>query len=290
MKCQRLLAASTTAFGYMMVYRSIILSSHLEGENKEEEVLSSFTESDLQSWTRHKLLRPDIALTFSPGSVKQFLSKQDILDLQRVIEEEGKHLPRVERDEFGRRLDFGGDKNRAAWKTTYLHSGHWAKDRIPHLLNHILRTAKEIDQSNKWHVMKNRSQLNFRTIEFHEYTEGGGLLNWRDKHFDDGSLITIDIMLTDTNEFEGGALVFPSNHEATPYEPDFEQGDAVFFLSHKFHNVTPLRKGRRQVLVCEIWDGPEKSCAHRCVSREKCANTESRYQLASVLEEFMGLM
>jgi len=208
-----------------------------------------------------------------------------------VVEEEGKNLPTVKRDELGRRIDFGGDKNRVTWKTTYLHCGLWARDRIPQILDNILNAAKEIDKSNDWNVLKNRSVLNFRTIEFHEYTERGGLLNWRDPHFDDGSLITIDIMLADPNDFEGGELVFPSDPEdESPYQPDFEQGDAVLFLSHKYHNVSPVRKGRRRVLVLEIWDGPEKSCAHRCVSRGKCMNTESRHQLASVLEEFMGLM
>ena len=32
-------------------------------------------------------------------------------------------------------------------------------------------------------------------------------------------------------------------------------GDAICFLSHKHHNVTPLLKGRRHSLVVELWKG-----------------------------------
>lgn len=48
---------------------------------------------------------------------------------------------------------------------------------------------------------------------------------------------------------------------------EFNQGDALIFLSHKKHSVDLIRTGRRKVLVAEFWEGEAKTCAHRCVER-----------------------
>ena len=37
----------------------------------------------------------------------------------------------------------------------------------------------------------------------------------------------------------------------------WEQGDALVFLSHKYHCVSELTGGTRQVMVCEFWEGTE---------------------------------
>ena len=44
----------------------------------------------------------------------------------------------------------------------------------------------------------------------------------------------------------------------------FERGDAIIFLSHKFHCVAPVTSGRRNVLVCELWEGVARPCPRRC--------------------------
>ena len=44
------------------------------------------------------------------------------------------------------------------------------------------------------------------------------------------------------------------------------------FLLHKYHCVTPLRRGRRQVLVCELWQAFERRYNCRCnILRGRCA-------------------
>ena len=45
-------------------------------------------------------------------------------------------------------------------------------------------------------------------------------------------------------------------------------GDALVFVSHKFHSVTPVTSGKRSVLVLEFWEGDEKKCNHRCNRRQ----------------------
>ena len=49
--------------------------------------------------------------------------------------------------------------------------------------------------------------------------------------------------------------------------PEFQRGDALFFVSHKYHSVDPVVEGTRRVLICELWHGPERRCAHRCLQR-----------------------
>ena len=44
----------------------------------------------------------------------------------------------------------------------------------------------------------------------------------------------------------------------------FEKGDMLLFLSHKYHTVAEVTSGLRQVLILELWQGEERECAHRC--------------------------
>ena len=37
--------------------------------------------------------------------------------------------------------------------------------------------------------------------------------------------------------------------------------------SHKYHSVQPVLSGHRQCMVLELWEGDERSCAHRCTQR-----------------------
>ena len=40
-------------------------------------------------------------------------------------------------------------------------------------------------------------------------------------------------------------------------------GDALVFLSHKYHCVSELTRGTRHVMVCELWQGTENHGATR---------------------------
>ena len=67
------------------------------------------------------------------------------------------------------------------------------------------------------------------------------------EHYDQGSVITVDIMLSDAMaELKGGRFQ-TSEADGTTQTYDFEQGDALVFVSHKFHGVAPLLSGCRQV-------------------------------------------
>lgn len=45
---------------------------------------------------------------------------------------------------------------------------------------------------------------------------------------------------------------------------EFNNGDALVFVSHKYHRVSELKKGSRKVLILEFWNGNERYCGHRC--------------------------
>ena len=45
--------------------------------------------------------------------------------------------------------------------------------------------------------------------------------------------------------------------DGTLLSHEWERGDALVFLSHKYHCVSQLTRGTRQVVVCELWQGTE---------------------------------
>ena len=63
----------------------------------------------------------------------------------------------------------------------------------------------------------------------------------------------------------------------------------ALFLSHKYHNVLPIRSGKRHVLVMELWNGPEKTCPHRCETVGKCTHTLNRSHLGN-FSQHVGLL
>ena len=161
------------------------------------------------------------------------------------------------------------------------------------------------------------NNINARTIEVHEGLKDGGLPNFH--HFDGmtqtdistyfilivdilmyelidrltikiscfgtgGSLITIDIMLSKSCDFEGGGF-HTLEADGELRRNTFNRGDALIFISHKQHCVLPIVRGRRQVLVLEFWEGEEKACAHRCEQRfnDQCQYSLLESKLSSIV-------
>ena len=107
-----------------------------------------------------------------------------------------------------------------------------------------------------------------RVIEYHEYSQGGNLKE--PEHYDEGSLITIDVRLSHPGDFEGGEFrTLECNGEMRSW-PLAEVGDALLFLSHKYHSVSPVQSGKRNVLIMETWLGQECTRSHRCAQPFSC--------------------
>ena len=91
----------------------------------------------------------------------------------------------------------------------------------------------------------------------------------------------MDIMLAEPEaDFTGGQLFTPEVDGTTLRAPLHHRGDAVLFPSHKYHNVAPVTSGRRRVLVTELWEGPERVCAHRCSTVDECEYSLDRSNMA----------
>jgi hypothetical protein len=135
-------------------------------------------------------------------------------------------------------------------------------DAAPHVIEKLLRFAQEAWNNNDWSggdgsgvlgsVTGHMASLFIRVVEHWSYSVGGSLPD--PFHYDVDSVITIVAMLSDHTEFEGGVF---RTHEPDGHhkEHPMGRGDAVCFISHKYHNVTEIIRGTRQVLVIELWQG-----------------------------------
>lgn len=138
--------------------------------------------------------------------------------------------------------------------------------------------------------------INVRVAEYHEMRSGGSLSSMH--HCDTGSLLTIDIMLQEPGATSdelyrafrpagrpehgqhgstpqlsiaassGGCFQTVNNQGDVSSVPNFHAGDALIFVSHKLHRVSPVVSGVRKVLVVELWNGPRRTCGHRCDIRQ----------------------
>lgn len=171
------------------------------------------------------------------------------------------------------------------WTVTFLHTDGHLFRVLPDLAERMERLVRETDAKN-WRLLQRSGQegqtaetgsdMSLRCCEYHRMMQGGHLGDIH--HHDEGSIITVDIMLTPSESYEGGVLstLEPVVNDAQPGTTDppeasealvqhqFERGDALLFVSHKYHCVAPVIKGVRQVLVAEYWWGERRECGHRC--------------------------
>mmetsp|Transcript_5077 Transcript_5077/g.13084 ORF Transcript_5077/g.13084 Transcript_5077/m.13084 type:complete len:137 (-) Transcript_5077:16-426(-) len=95
-------------------------------------------------------------------------------------------------------------------------------------------------------------RLSIRVVELWEYEPGGGLVD--DLHYDAGSIVTMVCQVSDRKDFTGGMFrTFDAGDVQKEYP--LERGDVVCFVSHKYHNITPVESGQRLSLVVELWQG-----------------------------------
>jgi len=163
------------------------------------------------------------------------------------------------RADAGERLRSNGLEE-DTWSTVFFN--HRLAELLPSIYEKLVAAARQADAAHGWNVLDaERQSLAMRCAEYHTVHTAGGLPI--KKHYDYGSLVTMDIMLSPTSDFEGG--VFSTLEEDGELRPHtFERGDLLLFLSHKYHCVQPVTSGTRQVLVCELWEGLARRCNTRC--------------------------
>ena len=100
--------------------------------------------------------------------------------------------------------------------------------------------------------------LSVRCIELHSYAPGAGLVD--PNHRDEGSVLSISVLLSDPDLVGGGGrfVTFDdepgAEHTGEPIVHELAKGDAILFRSQDRHNVSTVTSGIRQSLVIEMWD------------------------------------
>ena len=154
-----------------------------------------------------------------------------------------------------------------------VHINHHLAEMMPALHDRLLRAAREADRDH-WRgaadadrpdvgVLDDRAMVALRSAEYHDVRGKAESALPMHLHGDYGSLVTIDLMLSHSSEYEGGVLQ-TMEADGNLLDHTFEQGDALIFLSHKEHGVTPVTSGRHKIVVCELWEGLPRRCPQRC--------------------------
>ena len=136
-------------------------------------------------------------------------------------------------------------------------------NQAPQILYKMIHFASEAWEQQRWSGSRDEPgplftivggfpSLSIRVVERWEYDIGGGLVD--PLHYDVDSVLTIVALLSSASEFDGG--VFRTHEpDGIQLEHPMDQGDVICFISHKFHNVTPVTRGQRRSLVIEMWEG-----------------------------------
>jgi len=133
----------------------------------------------------------------------------------------------------------------------YLHRKNLFGKTFPDIYEKICSLIWDADP-NLWNISERKVPLYVRCIEYHDYDHEGGIDRLDNyEHRDGGSVYTLDILLDDPSEYDGGmlSLLQGENH----IDCALQKGDAVIFPSHKVHNVSRVSNGRRRVLIFEFW-------------------------------------
>lgn len=145
-----------------------------------------------------------------------------------------------------RACDIAYDENHSA---LYLHRDGFLQGRMPVIVRKLLHAMRTpLGEQGE----PAGTELQVRCIELHQYSVGGGLLT--PGHRDNGSALTMSVMLSRSNELEGGQFV--TYEEGMPVAHTLARGDALLFRSEKLHNVSSVLRGLRKSLVIELWRHP----------------------------------
>lgn len=195
---------------------------------------------------------------------RNILSREEIAKIISRATEDMHRLGTTSRDADG------VHKLRGPWETMYLHTDGWFKEAFPDIHSRLVQVTVAADK-DEWGLLDAAPVAMrcgvpvARNIEMHTVYQDGALPD--PDHFDSGSLWTIDVMLAQIDEDYDGGVVQTLGKDGQLISHRLDCGDALIFPSHKCHCVSRVTRGRRRVLVMELWHGEERTCAHRCCQR-----------------------
>lgn len=205
----------------------------------------------------HHLPSPDDARLTEVVTVPRLLNDEEIAAVERLSSSKGSVMGSAGRNAANQAASY----HTGVWETTYLSTGGVFAQELPEVRAKLIKAAADADERH-WGILRCATMpVAPRCVEYHRVSPSGSLPF--EGHHDAGSMLTIDVLLSDPAEFDGGAFV-TTDTDGTQREHAFGRGDALIFLSHKPHSVMPVTAGERRVLVMELWEGEERKCGHRC--------------------------
>mmetsp|Transcript_89692 Transcript_89692/g.192230 ORF Transcript_89692/g.192230 Transcript_89692/m.192230 type:complete len:394 (+) Transcript_89692:138-1319(+) len=182
--------------------------------------------------------------------IEQGLGPGNIFQLKELREKILRSNPTDE--EWGNRnFGLGG----VGHETLYLH--RHLDDAMPHLRQRLLDLAIRADEIAGWNATSG-AELAARCLELIRY-EGSPMdkkkaasIGW---HNDGATLVTLVAMLSNADEYEGGALEFRNGAITEQYV--LAVGDVLAWRGWTQHRVVPVTRGSRDVFVVEWWLGED---------------------------------
>lgn len=136
------------------------------------------------------------------------------------------------------------------------------RDGLLSALYHLMRGGEDVGKLEVSSRLPGK--LSVRVVESLTYygddawrSEGAapGSLGW---HQDDGAFVSMVVMLSEPEEYEGGAFQLQDLEGHIHTVQGLHKGEAIVWRSWRRHRVTPVLKGKRHVLVMEFWDEDER--------------------------------
>ena len=116
------------------------------------------------------------------------------------------------------------------------------------LYDKIISTAQYIDRSH-WNKLQGRTYTPECEYILYQFNKNKPLPSI-EPHVDNGSLISMVVMLTESHNYEGGVSYFQGR---PPRKIKLQMGDAVFFRGNKTeHWISDVTKGTRDILQIEL--------------------------------------
>lgn len=226
-----------------------------------DELLYENNSTNLQELDEYKSISKNIVINFKKKEILKILEKKtnvkDDLDfiknngeftinrfLQRII------IPKIYDKNICKWIISEGEqyaKNNGGWMTQR-HQNYPTTDlpinKIPNIFSFILSSLPEIFiKINKMYGLIN-TKLNVLDMFLVKYNEN--LQNELELH-KDGSILSFNISLSDSNDYEGGGTLFPDGIHYT-----LEQGDMLVHCGKVIHTGMKITKGNRYILVAFI--------------------------------------
>lgn len=129
---------------------------------------------------------------------------------------------------------------------------HFASQRD--LQDAMLQFAIQADKDAGWGLTP--LQLRLRRVELLYYEKSSaGVQSELGGWHTDGGLLTMAVMLSEEDDFEGGAQEV--RFKGSTLRHKLSRGDVMVWRGWTEHRVTPVTDGLRKVFIVEFWSGPD---------------------------------